>query len=475
MLTEKSRLTELYEKKAEEGTDAALTYFGEAFNNFEIRNSAQELKKLLGSALKERGIDIADGAEESEGTVKDIYIPFLFEKMGNTDSLRVSIRNWLLRNKPISRQSAINILLALEVDDIDSANRFIMRTCGDDAYVLYARDYKDVIYTFCLKKRYGVDGAKKLINKHKKAIEFSNYDLLSSVLTGLTDDEDEIEKAIKAITGVDITGDDRHKLLHKLYENERKIGEKIIRRLCDNIGIEREKQEQAINKYTNLLDKILDRSKETRILQKMVDDIETEPQLDDYLNTHKDSFGTYRRTAYKTFIEYYKLLLNIIPDTVRERIDDKWLDEDLSIEGVYQMLVRIADDANSYVPSGNEIRRRTRTSTLSLIQEIIAKGTAMDDTTLKDIKNRQIQVPRKYLISIFMHTWGDSDDFETPIEELNALLKECGMPMLDSRNPFDFLIMNSIYWEVWNNDQNKDFYAIDRVKAIVKGVFDLEV
>ena len=456
----KSNLTHLYKSKAEEGTDAALKYFGDAFANFQFRNSAQELKRLMSAVMKDAGVELADGSEESSETVENFYKPYLLEKMlkknsGNEERnrIRANIRNWFNdKNRIMKRESALKILLALEIDDIDVANNFILRTCGDDAYTLYSsRGYEDIIYAFCLKNKLGIDGVEKLIEKYDYKLTQSANEylllLLRKILLRLVNDSLKVDEIIDEINW------------RSFYENEYKSGKSVIENFCKENKIEQDKQKQAVNEYMDSLEG----RKETHLLQFDFNDIENESELDYYLNANKNYFGTIRRTAYKRFIEYYEELLCLN--------HKGFMDSDkLTVEDIYKTVISIGDEAN-YIPSGSEIRTRMRARTLSVIQRILAESAAMDDTTLKDIKNKQIQVPRKYLISIFLHTWGYIDDVKDPIEALNDLLEECGMPTLDSRNLFDFLIMNSMYWE----SKQKDFFAIDRVKEIIRSAFNIEV
>ena len=514
-MSTKHKHTDFQDSLAKEGTDDALKYFGDAFENFQIRNSAEELKRLIRAVMereKEEGGDVQlpdDG--DSEEAAEKIYRSYLLEKLskgcsGSKEKNKVNsnIRNWFSgKHRTMKRKSAIEILLALEVDDIE-ANDYIFRLCGDEAYALYAsRDYQDIVYAFCLRNKRGIKDAEGLIDKYAKYVHDDLSDILKEVLSNITDDQSKIDEVINKIDW------------HSFYRNEHENGKNVIKNFCKDNKLEKEKLEQAIDEYMELLDVC----KTTSLLHHEFYDIEEESALDAFFKANKYSFSSFRRTAHKNFIKFYEDLKKPYGDFIMDRDDYEDLtnpydvlvtardyyeyltnpyneffmakdyseeltdpynvnlmdEKKLSDEKIYQKIIRIGDNSEKmkYVPSDTEINARTRTRTISVVQKVLAKSTTIDDSTLKEVKIKQLQVPRKYLILVFMHAWGlDIKDEREPIYALNKLLEESGMPILDSRNPFDWLIMNSLFWE---SKGEGDFYAIDRVKEVVWNVYQIEI
>ncbi len=125
--------------------------------------------------------------------------------------------------------------------------------------------------------------------------------------------------------------------------------------------------------------------------------------------------------------------------------------------GADEQSYSIDDVMNSYlsmnIPSG-----RDRTG-YSLIQKLI-KHNWPNTTSLKNIRNHTEDVPRKLLLLLYVATENslDSDPYRETDEEyitleervedhwwtINAMLGDCGMALLDTRNAFDWLILYSI-------------------------------
>ncbi len=125
--------------------------------------------------------------------------------------------------------------------------------------------------------------------------------------------------------------------------------------------------------------------------------------------------------------------------------------------GADEQSYSIDDVMNSYlsmnIPSG-----RDRTG-YSLIQKLI-KHNWPNTTSLKNIRNHTEDVPRKLLLLLYVATENslDSDPYRETDEEyitleervkdhwwtINAMLGDCGMALLDTRNASDWLILYSI-------------------------------
>jgi len=62
---------------------------------------------------------------------------------------------------------------------------------------------------------------------------------------------------------------------------------------------------------------------------------------------------------------------------------------------------------------------------------------------------------------------GDSGSYKSSVIALNKLLDKCGMPRLDSRHPFDWLVMNAFYV----SEKSKDD-TINRMKVLYEKIFN---
>jgi hypothetical protein len=69
----------------------------------------------------------------------------------------------------------------------------------------------------------------------------------------------------------------------------------------------------------------------------------------------------------------------------------------------------------------------------------------------KDKNGNNRQVPRKYLLLFFLLNY-ENDDFEETKEAADELLENCGMPWLDTRNPFDFIYLHSLFYSTLGED-----------------------
>jgi len=100
----------------------------------------------------------------------------------------------------------------------------------------------------------------------------------------------------------------------------------------------------------------------------------------------------------------------------------------------------------------------------------------------KNNKNKHItQVKRKHLILMWLLLYGGRPDFgdygepqdvfEECITTLNFnILEPCGLSTLDPRNPFDWLVINALYYcHFANNDNDTD--AVERIQVLMDILF----
>jgi hypothetical protein len=72
------------------------------------------------------------------------------------------------------------------------------------------------------------------------------------------------------------------------------------------------------------------------------------------------------------------------------------------------------------------------------------------------------QIKRKHLIMIWLLA-NDYQMFEGNVEIINSILRVCGMPMLDSKNPFDWIVLNSLKSR-----------GVERMEDIIASVFNID-
>lgn len=153
-----------------------------------------------------------------------------------------------------------------------------------------------------------------------------------------------------------------------------------------------------------------------------------------------DSFGRFHLRAHYYFNKYLDQLIHPAP---------AWgntYEPDYSMEAVMQKYLSLN------MPSGKD------RSSYTVVQKLI-KQNWPNTTALKNIRNRKKDVPRKLLLLLYVITENIMDDGYSELDEeyitleekvedhwwsLNALLTDCGMPLLDPRNPTDWLVLYAI-------------------------------
>lgn len=153
-----------------------------------------------------------------------------------------------------------------------------------------------------------------------------------------------------------------------------------------------------------------------------------------------DSFGRLHLRAHYYFNKYLDQLIHPAP---------AWgntYEPDYSMEAVMQKYLSLN------MPSGKD------RSSYTVVQKLI-KQNWPNTTALKNIRNRKKDVPRKLLLLLYVITENIMDDGYSELDEeyitleekvedhwwsLNALLTDCGMPLLDPRNPTDWLVLYAI-------------------------------
>ncbi len=153
-----------------------------------------------------------------------------------------------------------------------------------------------------------------------------------------------------------------------------------------------------------------------------------------------ENFGVLHLRAYTYFSKYLKQLTD--PVSAVDGVEEP----DYSMEAVMAQYLSLK------MPSG-----KTRGG-YSVVQKLIKRNWP-NTTALKNIRLRREDVPRKLLLLLYVITENVVDgeyqeldeDYISPQERLedhwyclNAILSDCGMPMLDPRNATDWLVLYAI-------------------------------
>lgn len=186
----------------------------------------------------------------------------------------------------------------------------------------------------------------------------------------------------------------------------------------------------------------------TALVRQEARQLGSEEALEEYLREHQDQLGAMHNTAYELFRAY----LDLLSDPESENEGDK------------QLSVRKITDTylhQRFIPRIKKAAKNDKTAedlVLSALQRSIQQSWP-DETTLSKMLNRKIDVSRKALILLFLATDGDTKeslaaqdwyDLEEDLEEepfedlyarLDAMLLDCGFAPLDSRAPFDWMVL----------------------------------
>lgn len=196
---------------------------------------------------------------------------------------------------------------------------------------------------------------------------------------------------------------------------------------------------------------------ETRQLAAVFSNVQEDSAFARLYEEYLDSFGSLHQRAWDYFERYFGVLLS--PG-----------------DGEAQYSIQRAAEAylTLHMPSGS--RRRD----YSLIQRMLKQGWP-NATKLKNICARKEDVPRKLLLLLYLVTenvvensYDELDEDYLSPEELfeehwwrvNLMLRDCGMPTLDPRNAYDWLVLYSL-----NSALRQDESMGERMEAVLTALF----
>ena len=181
----------------------------------------------------------------------------------------------------------------------------------------------------------------------------------------------------------------------------------------------------------------------TQLTQEMEQEflkVHTEDDLRGCYIRNLDNFGMLHLRAYHYFNRFLDQLIHPAAAWGDGR------EEDYSLDTVMKQYLTL------HMPSGKNRKR------YSAVQKLI-KYNWPNATLLKNIRLRKEDVPRKLLLLLYIATENMVDGEYTEMDEeyvtmedrledhwygLNAILTDCGMPLLDPRNPFDWTVLYAL-------------------------------
>ncbi len=170
----------------------------------------------------------------------------------------------------------------------------------------------------------------------------------------------------------------------------------------------------------------------TQLLGSQVGQLRTNADFLAWYGEHAEQFSQLHNAAYGFFTDYVKNLMGE--------------GEDFSLEYISNACLRL----RSTVPLDRS------NAQFSGVQRVL-KHYWPSATTLKQMKNRRVDVSRKTLLLLYIVCEGVTDDdayspldedyilpderLETHVMKVDSMLETCGMGLLDPRGPFDWLVM----------------------------------
>ena len=198
----------------------------------------------------------------------------------------------------------------------------------------------------------------------------------------------------------------------------------------------------------------------TFMFKQEVEDFLTENELHSLLTDNKDMFGYFNNTAYRHFkCLFNKVLSNEISYHTSEKKRNQGNGElnkhdrdDVSFSKICEMM-RIGIPKDLRKAELSHLQQR-------LYEDAPSRPTLFDIYYKKVDKNGKIkQITRKSLIIIWMMA-NEEKEFIPRVKLINGILEECAMPKLDSKNPFDWIVLNALESD-----------GIVRMEEIIQNIF----
>jgi len=199
---------------------------------------------------------------------------------------------------------------------------------------------------------------------------------------------------------------------------------------------------------------------QTFMFKQEVEDFLTENELHSFLTDNKDMFGYFNNTAYRHFkCLFDKVLSNEIEYHTSEKKRNKDNSEVKKHDRGNISFAKICEMMRIGIP------KNLRKGELTHLQHCLYEG-APSRPTILDMYNKKVgkngkikQITRKPLIILWMMT-NEEKAFIPRVKLINGILEECVMPKLDSKNPFDWIVLNALESD-----------GIVRMEEIIRNIF----
>lgn len=170
----------------------------------------------------------------------------------------------------------------------------------------------------------------------------------------------------------------------------------------------------------------------TKLLKMEFEQLPPGEDIMNFMMKHSESFGKNHNTAYQYFIQMLDLLTG---ETSGEEV--------YSVEYITKLYLRMNMPEDKKVSGYSDIQR-------------MVKKYWPGVRNIKEMKNRKEDVTRKVLLllyivtgGVWMESYDELDEAYVTSEEMliehcrriNKMLEDCGMRYMDTRNPFDYLVL----------------------------------
>lgn len=187
-----------------------------------------------------------------------------------------------------------------------------------------------------------------------------------------------------------------------------------------------------------------DLSTRTESIMQIVRQLQTEEELQAFLIESAPRLGRFHNTAYSLFMDFINLL------KTAQLNDLMPADRQMTISEIVTTYLY-----NNLIPRTHRISKK-KDSSDDILKDAIQRDIHEnwpDEFALSRMINRQIDVTRKVLILLFLACDGGESDygdfsegtcediFEDSYARLSTMLSDCGFPPLDSRIPFDWMVL----------------------------------
>ena len=187
--------------------------------------------------------------------------------------------------------------------------------------------------------------------------------------------------------------------------------------------------------------------------------VETVEELKSFIGRNREAFGLHHNTAYHKF----RLMLNYLleGETAHDSYEYVPREKRYSIERVTEEYLRLG------------IPYQKKNGNYTKVQRMIKRHWP-SPKMVQEMYSRRRDVNRKTLLLLYLATEGMGADaaeksfVQEHCRRMNMMMSSCGMPLLDLRHPFDYLVIQSLYLE------NDDDFMSWKMERLLRKIFRKE-